>query len=66
MDTSARSLKGKVLSVRVGSVMTEIEVAIEPATAAAAIPTSAFERLKIGEGDTVTLSVNPTSVVVGK
>lgn len=46
--------------------MTEIELQVEPCTAAAVIPTSSFERLAVKEGDIVTFIVNPTAVIVAK
>lgn len=66
MESSARNLKGKITGIRVGSVMTEIELQVEPCTAAAVIPTSSFERLAVKEGDIVTFIVNPTAVIVAK
>ena len=66
MDSSAGNLKGTITAVRVGSVMTELDLQVEPGSTAAVIPTSAFERLAFAVGDRVTLIVNPTVVILGK
>jgi molybdopterin-binding protein len=65
MELSARNqLKGTVRSVKSGSVMAEVTVRIEPAEVTATITDSSRERLKISEGDEVTVVIKSTEVMI--
>ena len=67
MEISARNqLRGRVTGIKVGSVMAEVQVEIEPGAVAGAITRSSADRLALKEGDTVTVIVKATDVMIGK
>jgi molybdopterin-binding protein len=67
MKLSARNqITGRVTAVRTGSIMAEVEVAIEPATITAAITRGSVESLGLAEGDEVVVVIKSTEVMVGK
>jgi molybdopterin-binding protein len=67
MEISARNqIRGRVTGISTGAVMAEVEVAIEAATVTAAITASSVERLKLKKGDSVTVIVKATEVIIGK
>jgi molybdopterin-binding protein len=67
MEISARNqIHGRVKSVSEGAVMAEVEVAIEPATIAAAITASSAKRLGLKAGDEVVVIIKATEVMIGK
>jgi len=67
MELSARNqLKGRVTRVKSGTVMAEVEVAVEGGTVVAAITDSSSRRLNLAEGDEVTVIIKSTEVMIGK
>lgn len=67
MELSARNqLAGKVVSVKSGSVMAEVEVEVEAGAIVAAITDGSRERLRLKEGDRVTVIIKATEVMIGK
>jgi molybdopterin-binding protein len=67
MELSARNqFKGRVTSVKLGAIMGEVLVEIEPATVTATITRSSVERLGLKEGDSVSVIIKSTEVMVGK
>lgn len=67
MQISARNqLPGTVVSTKLGEVMAEVVVEIDPATIVAAITASSVERLGLEAGDKVTVIVKSTEVLIGK
>jgi molybdopterin-binding protein len=67
MELSARNqLKGEVARVKSGTIMAEVEVAIEPGSVVAAITNASLERLGLKAGDRVTVIVKSTDVLIGK
>ncbi len=67
MEISARNqIRGKITSVKLGSVMAEIGVEIEPGALAAAITRSSAEHLDLKAGDSVTVIIKATEVMIGK
>jgi molybdate transport system regulatory protein len=67
MKLSARNqVKGRVTAVRTGSIMAEVDVAIEPAEMTATITRGSVEHLEIKEGDEVFVVVKSTEVMIGK
>ena len=67
MELSARNqLKGKVKTLSTGAVMAEVVVDVNGTEIVAAITKSSVERLKIKQGDTVTVIVKATEVMIGK
>ncbi len=67
MELSARNqLKGEVARVKSGTIMAEVEVAIEPGSVVAAITNASLERLGLKPGDRVTVIVKSTDVLIGK
>jgi molybdopterin-binding protein len=67
MEISARNqIRGRVKSVSEGAVMAEVEVAIEPATIAAAITAASCKRLGLKGGDEVVVIIKATEVMIGK
>jgi molybdopterin-binding protein len=67
LEISARNqIRGKVTSVKLGSVMAEIQVDIEPGALAAAITRTSAENLALKEGDAVTVIIKATEVMIGK
>jgi molybdopterin-binding protein len=67
MELSARNqFKGRITGVTLGAVMAEVLVEIEPSSVAAAITRSSAERLGLKTGDSVTVIVKATEVMIGK
>jgi molybdate transport system regulatory protein len=67
MEISARNqLPGKVVSTRLGTIMAEVVVEVDPATIVAAITRSSVENLNLQPGDTVRVIVKATEVMIAK
>lgn len=67
MELSARNqLQGVVKSVENGAVMSEVVVDVGGQEMVAAITVNSAERLNIQVGDTVTVVVKSTDVMIGK
>jgi molybdopterin-binding protein len=67
MEISARNqLPGKVVSTKLGSIMAEVAVEIDPATIVAAITRSSVEHLNLQPGDSVQVIMKSTEVIIGK
>ena len=65
--TSARNqLKGRVTSVKLGTVMAEVTVRVGDNDIVAAITRNSVERMGIKEGDEVSAIIKATSVMIGK
>lgn len=67
MELSARNqLKGTVKSVKSGSVMAEVTVNVQAGMMTAAITDASRERMKLEEGDEVTVVIKSTEVMIAK
>jgi molybdopterin-binding protein len=67
MKISARNqIRGRVTAVRTGSIMAEVEIAIDAAALTAVITKTSVDGLALREGDEVTVIVKSTEVMVGK
>ena len=67
VQLSARNqLKGTVSSVKLGTVMAEVEIEVGGQTVAAAITRVSAERLGLKVGDQVTAIIKATEVIVAK
>lgn len=67
MEISARNqLPGRVVSTRLGTIMAEVVVEVEPATIVAAITRGSVEALGLKEGDAVRVIVKATEVMIAK
>jgi molybdopterin-binding protein len=67
MELSARNqFKGRITGVKLGAVMAEVQVDIEPSACTATITASSVERLGLKAGDTVTVIIKSTEVMIGK
>ncbi len=67
MEISARNqLPGKVVSTRLGTIMAEVVVEVDPATIVAAITRSSVEHLNLQPGDTVRVIIKSTEVMIAK
>jgi molybdopterin-binding protein len=67
MRLSARNqLPGRVVAVRLGTVMAEVSIDIGGHTLVAAITRASAEALGLREGDRVTAVVKSTEIIVGK
>ena len=67
MDISARNqLPGRITATTLGDVMAEISVEVQPATIVAAITRGSAEALKLKAGDSVTVIIKATEVIIGK
>lgn len=67
MKLSARNqLRGRITSVKSGSVMAEVEVQIEPGQMVAAITDTSRDQLDLREGDEVTVVIKSTEVLIAK
>ena len=67
MQLSARNqLKGRIVRVKTGSVMVEIEVKVNAGKMVAAITDGSVKRLKLKAGDRVTVIIKSTEVLIGK
>ena len=66
MEISARNqLRGKVGSVRLGTIMAEVVVDVGGQEMVAAITRASAERLGLREGAEVTLVIKATDIMVG-
>jgi molybdopterin-binding protein len=67
MELSARNqLKGKIKSVKLGSVMAEVVIDIGGQEMVSEISKGSAERLGLKTGDAVTVIVKATEVMIGK
>ncbi|MBJ7603784.1 MAG: TOBE domain-containing protein [Candidatus Dormibacteraeota bacterium] len=67
MELSARNqLKGRVISVKSGTVMAEVQVGVEAGTVVAAITDGSRLGMNLAEGDEVTVIIKATGVMIGK
>jgi molybdopterin-binding protein len=67
LKLSARNqLRGRVTAVRTGAIMAEVEVAVEAADVTAVITRHSVEGLDLKEGDSVTVIIKSTEVMVAK
>ena len=67
MELSARNqLKGRVTSIKSGTVMAEIEVQVEAGSVVAAITDGSRARMDLKEGDEVDVIIKATEVMIGK
>lgn len=67
MELSARNqFKGKVKSVKLGAIMAEVIVEVSGLEVASEITKGSAERLKLAVGDSVTVIVKATEVMLGK
>ena len=65
MELSARNqLKGTVKGVKSGAVMAEITVDVAPGQITAAITDSSRDRLRLKEGDEVSVIIKATEVMI--
>ncbi|HEY4882080.1 MAG TPA: TOBE domain-containing protein [Myxococcales bacterium] len=67
MELSARNqLKGKVKSVKLGSVMAEVILDVAGQEVVSMISKGSAERLALKAGDAVTVIIKSTEVMIGK
>jgi molybdopterin-binding protein len=67
MELSARNqLPGTVVSTKLGNIMAEVVVEVDPATVVAAITRSSVEALDLKPGDKVRVVVKSTEVMIAK
>ncbi len=67
MQISARNqMSGTIKETKLGAVMAEITVAVDPATIVAAITRGSAEALGLKTGDKVTVIIKATEVIIGK
>ncbi len=67
MELSARNqLKGRVTGINTGAIMAEVAVSIEPSEVTATITKASVERLGLKPGDSVTVVIKSTEVMIGK
>jgi molybdopterin-binding protein len=66
MLSARNQLKGKVKSIKVGTIMAEVIVDVHGIEVVAAITRSSVESLKIQVGDEVTAVIKATEVMVAK
>jgi molybdate transport system regulatory protein len=67
LKISARNqMKGKVLDIEKGDLVSKVKIQIEPATITAVITTEAVESLDIKKNDKVMAIVKATEVMIGK
>ncbi len=67
MELSARNqFKGKVKSVKLGAIMAEVVVDVSGMEVVSEITKSSAERLKLATGDSVTVIIKSTEVMLGK
>ncbi len=67
MELSARNqLKGTVTAVKTGDLMAEVTVDVGGQTIVSVITRSSAERLTLQVGDTVTVIIKSTEVMLGK
>ncbi|HYZ15470.1 MAG TPA: TOBE domain-containing protein [Candidatus Acidoferrum sp.] len=67
MKLSARNqLAGTIRSTKLGTIMAEVVVAVDPAEVTAAITRSSVESLGLKDGDRVRVIVKATEVMIAK
>ena len=67
MELSARNqLKGKVKSVKLGTVMAEVVIEVAGQEVVSEITRASAERLKLATGDAVTVIIKSTEVMIQK
>ncbi len=67
MEISARNqLPGTVIATKLGEVMAEVIVDVEPGTITAAITAGSVAHLDLKPGDKVTVIIKATEVIIGK
>lgn len=66
MLSARNQFKGKVKSIKLGNVMAEVVVAVGNLEFVSAITRGSVESLNMKEGDTVTVVVKATEVMVAK
>jgi molybdopterin-binding protein len=67
MELSARNqLKGKIKSVKLGTVMAEVLIDVAGQEMVSEISKSSAERLSLKAGDQVTVIIKATEVMIGK
>jgi molybdopterin-binding protein len=67
MELSARNqLAGTVKTVQTGTIMAEVTVDLGGQEVTAAITRASVERLGLSEGDSVTVFIKATEVMIGK
>jgi molybdopterin-binding protein len=66
MLSARNQLPGRVVSTKLGSIMAEVVVEVDPSTIVAAITRSSVETLGIKEGDTVRVIIKATEVMIAK
>ena len=67
MEISARNqLTGKITHVKLGTIMAEVTVEVDPATIAAAITRTSVEHLGLTPGDAVRVIIKATEVMIAK
>jgi molybdopterin-binding protein len=67
MELSARNqLKGRIKAVKSGAVMAEVTVEVEAGSVTAAITDASRGRLRLKEGDEVSVIIKSTEVMIGK
>jgi len=65
MEISARNqLTGTVKAVKSGAVMAEVTVDVKPGSVTAAITDASRDKLKLKEGDTVSVIIKATEVMI--
>jgi len=64
--TTRNQLEGKVTSVITGNVMAEVKVDVQGDEFVAAVTSHSVERLDLSEGDTVTVLIKATEVMLAK
>ena len=67
MQLSARNqLKGRVVRVKSGTIMAEVEIKVRAGNLVAAITDRSVKRLKLMTGDRVTVIIKSTDLLIGK
>jgi molybdopterin-binding protein len=67
MQLSARNqLKGRIVRVKTGTVMAEVEVKVNAGKVVAAITDGSRKKLGLKAGDRVTVIIKATEVLIGK
>jgi molybdopterin-binding protein len=67
MEISARNqIPGKVVATRMGTIMAEVTVEVDPATVVAVITRASVERLNLQPGDSVRVVVKSTEIMIAK
>ncbi len=67
MEISARNqLPGTIVETKLGDVMAEVTVEVQPSTIVAAITRGSAESLGLKAGDRVTVIIKATEVIIGK